>query len=205
MSQMENAPPKIDIARMMAAIIERFCASWATPPATITLDIEDTLDRVHGHQQLSLFSAPIRRKLLPIDPHVRGAKRQAQERRHLGHRARDGRLHLSHRCDLPAADRAGVTDERKGATAGEINSLPQSRCASPGAEAGGAILDAILRPDVPTPGLRPRQAQDEYTVLRYATRASESEQPSSLHLCPSRTPPDPPEPLLRSNTDCRPP
>ncbi|TIR47402.1 MAG: hypothetical protein E5X53_34125 [Mesorhizobium sp.] len=27
------------------------------PPATVTLDIDDTLDVVHGHQQLSLFNA----------------------------------------------------------------------------------------------------------------------------------------------------
>ena len=57
MSRLENAPSKIEIARMMAAMIDQFCASWARPPAAITLDIDDTLDRVHGRQQLSLFNA----------------------------------------------------------------------------------------------------------------------------------------------------
>jgi hypothetical protein len=57
MSRLENAPSKIEIARMMAAMVNLFCASWARPPAEITLDIDDTLDRVHGHQQLSLFNA----------------------------------------------------------------------------------------------------------------------------------------------------
>jgi hypothetical protein len=42
---------------MMAAVVDLFCASWARPPAEITLDIDDMLDRVHRHQQLSLFSA----------------------------------------------------------------------------------------------------------------------------------------------------
>jgi hypothetical protein len=57
MSRLENAPSKIEVARMMAAMVDRFCASWARPPKAITLDIDDTLDRVHGHQQLSLFNA----------------------------------------------------------------------------------------------------------------------------------------------------
>ncbi len=57
MSRLENAPSKIEIARLMAAMVDLFCASWARPPASIVLDIDDTLDRVHGHQQLSLFNA----------------------------------------------------------------------------------------------------------------------------------------------------
>jgi len=57
MSRLENAPSKVEIARMMAAMVDLFCVSWTRPPAAITLDIDDTLDRVHGHQQLSLFNA----------------------------------------------------------------------------------------------------------------------------------------------------
>ena len=67
MSRLENAPSKIEIARMMAAMVDQFCASWARPPQAITLDIDDTLDRVHGHQQLSLFNAHYdERCFLPI-------------------------------------------------------------------------------------------------------------------------------------------
>lgn len=67
MSRLENAPTRIAIARMMAAMVDLFCQSWATPPAAITLDIDDTLDRVHGHQQLSLFNAHYdERCFLPI-------------------------------------------------------------------------------------------------------------------------------------------
>ena len=67
MSRLENAPSKIEIARMMGAMIDLFCASWARPPLSITLDIDDTLDRVHGNQQLSLFNAHYdERCFLPI-------------------------------------------------------------------------------------------------------------------------------------------
>src|SRR5579864_860044 len=67
MSRLENAPSRIEIARMMAAMVDLFCASWTCPPKAITLDIDDTLDRVHGHQQLSLFNAHYdERCFLPI-------------------------------------------------------------------------------------------------------------------------------------------
>lgn len=67
LSRLENAPSKIEIARMMAALVAVFCASWVRPPQAITLDIDDTLDRVHGHQQLSLFNAHYdERSFLPI-------------------------------------------------------------------------------------------------------------------------------------------
>lgn len=57
MSRLENAPSKTEVARMMAAMVDLFCASFERPPRSITLDIDDTLDAVHGQQQLSLFNA----------------------------------------------------------------------------------------------------------------------------------------------------
>ena len=57
MSRLENAPSRIEVARMTAALVDLFCRSFPTPPAAITLDIDDTCDAVHGHQQLSLFHA----------------------------------------------------------------------------------------------------------------------------------------------------
>ena len=67
MSRLENAPSKIEIARMMGAMVDLFCTSYRRPPAAIVLDIDDTLDRVHGHQQLSLFNAHYdERCFLPI-------------------------------------------------------------------------------------------------------------------------------------------
>ena len=67
MSRLENAASKVEIARMMGAMVDLFCASYRRPPAAIVLDIDDTLDRVHGRQQLSLFNAHYdERCFLPI-------------------------------------------------------------------------------------------------------------------------------------------
>ena len=57
MSRWENAPTLREVVRMMSAMIDLYCASYARPPAAVTLDIDDTVDVVHGHQQLSLFNA----------------------------------------------------------------------------------------------------------------------------------------------------
>jgi hypothetical protein len=43
--------------RMMAAMIDMFCESFDKVPRRILLDIDDTVDRVHGGQQLALFNA----------------------------------------------------------------------------------------------------------------------------------------------------
>ena len=55
--RLENMPSRIEAARMTAAMVDSFCRSFPAPPNAITLDIDDTCDRVHGHQQLSLFNA----------------------------------------------------------------------------------------------------------------------------------------------------
>ena len=57
MSRLENMLSRIEAARMTAALVDTFCRSFPQAPATITLDIDDTCDRVHGHQQMSLFHA----------------------------------------------------------------------------------------------------------------------------------------------------
>jgi hypothetical protein len=57
MSRLENLPGPTALKRMMAAMVELFCDSFAEVPRRIVLDIDDTEDRVHGHQQLSLFHA----------------------------------------------------------------------------------------------------------------------------------------------------
>ena len=57
MSRLENAPSRIEAGRLTAALVDLFCRSFPTPPAAVALDIDDTCDAVHGHQQLSLFNA----------------------------------------------------------------------------------------------------------------------------------------------------
>jgi Transposase DDE domain group 1 len=57
MCRLENLPGPTALKRMMAAMIDLFCDSFDEVPRRIVLDIDDTEDRVHGQQQLSLFHA----------------------------------------------------------------------------------------------------------------------------------------------------
>ncbi len=67
MSRLENAPSKIELGRLMAAMVDQYCESYARKPGSIVLDIDDTFDAVHGNQQLSLFNAHYdERCFLPI-------------------------------------------------------------------------------------------------------------------------------------------
>src|ERR1700730_10228125 len=66
-SRWENAPALRDLIRLMDVMVDLYCASYTTPPAAVTLDIDDTVDVVHGHQQLALFNAHYdERCFLPI-------------------------------------------------------------------------------------------------------------------------------------------
>jgi hypothetical protein len=67
MSRWENAPTLREVVRMSYAMVDIYCASYVRPPRTVTLDIDDTVDVVHGHQQLALFNAHYdERCFLPI-------------------------------------------------------------------------------------------------------------------------------------------
>ena len=67
MSRWENAPTLREIVKLSGVMVDLYCASYATPPQAVTLDIDDTCDVVHGHQQLSLFNAHYdERCFLPI-------------------------------------------------------------------------------------------------------------------------------------------
>ncbi len=66
-SRWENAPNRRDLIRLMGVMVDLYCASYPKPPEAVTLDIDDTVDVVHGHQQLSLFNAHYdERCFLPI-------------------------------------------------------------------------------------------------------------------------------------------
>jgi len=56
-SRWENAPTLREVVQLTYAMVDLCCASYARPPEAVTLDIDDTVDVVHGHQQLSLFNA----------------------------------------------------------------------------------------------------------------------------------------------------
>ncbi|MBM2713591.1 transposase [Mesorhizobium caraganae] len=67
-SRLENLPDLKTVIRLGDVLVDLWLSSYAVPPESVKLDIDDTLDVVHGHQQLSLFNAPLRRALLPADP-----------------------------------------------------------------------------------------------------------------------------------------
>jgi len=55
-SRFENTVTGSDLYRVSAVLLEVFIDSYRTPPEALILDIDDTADETHGHQQLSLFN-----------------------------------------------------------------------------------------------------------------------------------------------------
>lgn len=47
----------VDLFNSCLVLIDIFCRPFAAPPPAVALDVDDTCDRVHGRQQLSLFNA----------------------------------------------------------------------------------------------------------------------------------------------------
>lgn len=67
LSRLENAPSLRDAIRLSYALADQWMASYAKEPASVILDIDDSCDVAHGHQQLSLFNAHYdERCFLPI-------------------------------------------------------------------------------------------------------------------------------------------
>jgi len=67
LSRWENAPGARTLLRLGYTMIDLWCQGHARAPEAITLDIDDTVDVVHGHQQMSLFNAHYdERCFLPI-------------------------------------------------------------------------------------------------------------------------------------------
>jgi Transposase DDE domain group 1 len=76
---MENAPSLKDAIRLTYALVDQWMASYERAPASVILDIDDTCDVAHGHQQLSLFNAHYdERCFLPI--HVYDTERRVFQR-----------------------------------------------------------------------------------------------------------------------------
>jgi hypothetical protein len=67
MSRWENAPTTRELVSLMGTLVDIYCASYPAPPAAVTLDIDDTVDVVHGMQQLSFWNGHYgERCFLPI-------------------------------------------------------------------------------------------------------------------------------------------
>jgi hypothetical protein len=66
-SRWENAPGLREIIHLTYALIDIWCRSYAKPPASVILDIDDTLDVAHGHQEMTKWNAHYdERCFLPI-------------------------------------------------------------------------------------------------------------------------------------------
>jgi hypothetical protein len=55
-SRLENIADVKSLYKIGIGFVDLFCSGYATPPASIVLDIDDTNDMVHGGQQLALFN-----------------------------------------------------------------------------------------------------------------------------------------------------
>jgi hypothetical protein len=56
MSRLDNAPRHSELYRMAQALLETFLASYDRVPKALIVDIDDTVDEVHGGQQQALFN-----------------------------------------------------------------------------------------------------------------------------------------------------
>jgi len=56
-SRFENSLSRTDLYRIAEVFVDVFIRSYSKPPEGIILDIDDTDDLTHGHQQLTLFNA----------------------------------------------------------------------------------------------------------------------------------------------------
>ena len=71
-SRWENAPTPREIIRLTYALVDIWCTSYRKPPKSVVLDIDDTVDVVHGHQPLAQWNAHYdERCYLPIHVYVR--------------------------------------------------------------------------------------------------------------------------------------
>ena len=53
---MDRKPRTQKIGHSCYALIDLYCDSYDAPPASITLDIDDTFDAAHGEQQLAFWN-----------------------------------------------------------------------------------------------------------------------------------------------------
>lgn len=56
-SRIENMPRRTELYRMAKAMLELYCDSFPVVPSHLTLDLDESFDRVHGEQELRKFNA----------------------------------------------------------------------------------------------------------------------------------------------------
>src|SRR4051812_6646720 len=56
-SRVENMPRRTELYRMAQAMLDLYCDSFPVVPSHLTLDLDESFDRVHGKQELRKFNA----------------------------------------------------------------------------------------------------------------------------------------------------
>jgi hypothetical protein len=181
-SRWENAPTLREVVRMSYAMVDIYCASYPAQPCTVTLDIDDTPDVVHGHQQLALFNGHYgERCFLPIHVYDTATSRPvamllrpgttpsgAEICCHLRRLVRRIRRHWPHtRLTIRGDGHYGRPEVMAWCEANDIDyilGLP-----------GNAVLDRLVEPIADDVRVRRAQAQApavrRYTETRYGAKS----------------------------------
>src|SRR5919107_1353389 len=56
-SRIENMPRRTELYRMAQSMLDLYCDSFPVVPSHLTLDLDESFDRVHGEQELRKFNA----------------------------------------------------------------------------------------------------------------------------------------------------
>jgi hypothetical protein len=170
-SRWENAPTLREVIKLTYAMVDLYCASYVRPPRAVTLDIDDTVNIVHGHQQLSLFNAHYdERCFLPIHVYDTAMSRPVavllrpgktpsglEIRNHLRRLIRRIRQHWPHtRLTIRGDGHYGRPEIMAWCEANDIDyvfGLP-----------GNKVLDRLVDPVADD--LRVRRAEEQAAVLR---------------------------------------
>jgi hypothetical protein len=187
-SRWENAPTLREVMRMSYAMVDIYCASYPAPPRAVTLDIDDTPDVVHGHQQLALFNGHYgERCFLPIHVYDTATSRPVamllrpgttpsgeEIRGHLRRLVRRIRMHWPHtRLTIRGDGHYGRPEVMAWCEANDIDyilGLP-----------GNAVLDRLVEPIADD--VRVRRAQAQAPVVR---RYAETRYGAKSWHCPRR-------------------
>jgi Transposase DDE domain group 1 len=173
-SRWENAPSLREVVRMTCAMIDLYCASYARPPAAVTLDIDDTPDIVHGHQELALYNSHYgERCFLPIHVYDTATGRPVAMLLRPG-KTPSGAEIRDHLCRLVRRIRRHWPDTRLTIRGDSHYGRPEvmAWCEANGLDyifglSGNAVLDRLVEPTADE--VRVRRALTQAPAVRYHT------------------------------------
>ena len=181
-SRWENAPDLRAVIRMSYAMVDIYCASYRRPPRAVTLDIDDTVDVVHGHQQMSLFNAHYdERCFLPIHVYDTAMSRPVAVLLRTG-TTPSGKEIAGHLRRLVRRIRSHWPDTRLTIRGDGHYGRPEvmAWCEANGVDyilglPGNAVLDRLVEPQADDVRVRRAEAQApvvrRYTETRYGARS----------------------------------